>query len=161
MSKQMLPDYWLVGGGTQFFFAHWLIPGFKPVPCGDTPWAGATQAGAVAAEALVAAPSDFDPCDANAAQAFRVSALADVLRATAPSSDHQAAVLEGAAANLIRSANTILTNIGQDPQVVATAVRSQVGLARFVGEGGGLASDAIERQVTRVVQGAAVLSGRA
>ncbi|OAN73698.1 hypothetical protein A8B78_18160 [Jannaschia sp. EhC01] len=169
MQKQMLPDYWLVGGGTQFFFANWLIPGFKPVPEGKTPWAGTTQAGAVAPEPLAATPADFDPADALAAQAFRVSALADALRASAEAlratpagSEADAAALEGASANLISSANTILNNIGKDPKMVSAAVQSQLGLARNVGLGAGIgASETVDRQVTEIVRGAAVLSGRA
>lgn len=155
MDEQVMADYWLVGGGTQIFFPNGLPKGTAPEDHGKTPWA-ATQPRKVV-QSLIATPEDFDPADEFAAQAFRVSALADAVLA-GPVDDAEAT----AVANLIRSANTILANIGSDPKMVGAAVRSQVGLMRYVGQSAGMAAnDTVEQRLKDVVHGAAVLAGRA
>lgn len=169
MDGAILPDFWLVGGATQFFFPFWLITGFTPVPCGPTPWQSATPTAAPSAPTqLVATAGDFDPADMQAAQAFRVGILADALRSSAETMRASAAhsedatALDGAVANLIASANTILNNIGGDPKIVSTQVRSQVGLARFVTIDDQMpGSDTASRLLCEVIQGAAELSGKA
>lgn len=167
MDSVPLPDYWLVGGGTQFFFPFWLINNFAPVPCGPTPWQGAIIAETAGAPAqLVATAADFDPADKQASQAFRVSLLADalrhsadILRQTATADD--SASLDGVIANLMNSANIILNNIGGDPKVVSTEVRSQLGLARYVMIGAETPDgDNATRLLNDVIQGAAELSGK-
>lgn len=167
MDGAILPDYWLVGGATQFFFPFWLIKGFTPVAYGPTPWHTATPSAAPRAPAqLVAAPGDFDPADKQAAQAFRVGVLADALRSSAEilrqSAAADAASLDGAVSNLMASANSILNNIGSDPGIVGTEVRSQVGLARFVTIDDQMpGNETASRLLGEVIQGAAELSGKA
>lgn len=169
LDNQILPDYWLVGGGPQFFFPYWLIDGFAAVAVGDTPWAGKADTGPVAPEGLAARVQDVDPADANAAQAFRVSALADAIRASADAlrvvgtdTADEMAALEGAVANLMSSANAILRNLDSDPQLVGAAIRSQVGLARHIRlEAETPGHDEVHRRLGEVIHGAAVISGKA
>lgn len=169
MDGNILPDYWLVGGGTQFFFPFWLIDGFTPVACGATPWQATASTSTPVPDALVATAGDFDPADKQALQAFRVGLLADALRASAeilrqtPTATAQdAEALEGARANLMKSANSILSNIGSDPARVNTEVRSQVGLARYLVIDATLpGGDTAGRLLNDVIAGAAELSGKA
>ncbi|GAB5447275.1 hypothetical protein [Gymnodinialimonas sp.] len=169
MAMKILPEYWLVGGGPQFFVAHWLINGFTPTPVGETPWPKTAQAAPVAAEALVAQPGDVVPADENATQAFRVSALAEALQASAEAlrgaqtyTAVDADALDGAAANLMSSANNILTNLNSDPETVSAEVRSQVGLARHIEvEADVPGQGAVQQRLSEVIAGAAALSGKA
>ncbi|MEO0865075.1 MAG: hypothetical protein AAFY39_10915, partial [Pseudomonadota bacterium] len=114
---KVIPDWWLVGGGTQYFAQFWTA-GFSDAvtltPQGGTPWAdpravAAVASGPVTAVTCDAQAGDLNPDQPEQAHVGAVIALANVLRASAgamqDSASEDAAALSMAANNLIQSAN--------------------------------------------------------
>jgi hypothetical protein len=135
-----LPDYWLVGEGTQFWVMSYPVPIFPtPTMIGPTPWATAVSVSLNAVE-LVARPDELDMSDPHAVQAKLVAQLAQSLQSIADSLTTSscnagplaAAQLAFTVANLKRSANALIENLGGSPSVLKTMSRSQVGLGRYV-----------------------------
>ncbi|MGR3494135.1 hypothetical protein [Citreimonas sp.] len=168
MDKQgvVLPDWWLVGGGTQFFVQFWT-PAFTEAvtldTVGPTPWDAPPAPFAQAYVAPVATAADLDPGDPVQAHVVEVLALAEALRAMAAAlSDAEGARMSAAADTVLTTGNTILENQGRDDAMVAVAVRSHLDLGRHIEpDPAWPASGAVDRAVTRVVGSAAALSSRA
>jgi hypothetical protein len=160
------PDWWLVGGGTQFFAQFWTEDFADAVELSDlgpTPWAGTARVGDTLAVSLVAAQGDLNTGDPVHEHVRMLATLAEALRATAaamPGDD--GAPFARAANTLLGSANTILENQGKDDATVKVAIRSDLGLGRHIEPDPSWPTAAqLDRAVTDVVHSAAVLSNRA
>jgi hypothetical protein len=168
MNGNPLPDYWLVGAGTQFWVNSWPKPIFPtPTTVGPTPWAASPSA-ATNTVALVALPHELDPADAHASQARLVAELALSLQNIAQALDRSsraddrvsAARLACTVANLKRAANSLIENLGGAPAILKTMARAQVGLARHVHiDHTWQQAAALHRTLDAVVGGAARLAG--
>lgn len=146
-TDKAIKDWWLVGGGTQYFFQFWT-PAFKNgvtlKPLGGTPWADPRAVAAVTSGQmpkdtlnLDAKATDLNPQEPIEAHVVAVETLATALRAAAQSLQSQndaddAAPLAEAANNLIATANQLLKDHGSDEEAAALRVRSQLSLGRVI-----------------------------
>lgn len=163
-----LPDYWLVGEGTQFWVMSYPAPIFPtPTTVGPTPWATTASVPLNAVE-LVARPEELNTSDPHAVQAKLVAQLAQSLQLIAESlttsssnaGSLAAAQLAFTVANLMRSANALIENLGGSPSVLKTMTRAQVGLGRYVQIDHNWKEAAyLNRTLDAVVHGAAKLAG--
>jgi hypothetical protein len=158
-----LPDYWLVGEGTQFWVKSFPAPIFpKPTRVGPTPWIASRQT-VLKAVALLAQPDELDPADGHASQARLVAQLALSLESIADALSQKSGVADAAlattVANLKRAANSLVENLGGAPDTLKTMARAQVGLGRHVQiDAAWQDAPALNRTLDAVVSGAARLA---
>ncbi|MDJ0821881.1 MAG: hypothetical protein QNJ09_08755 [Paracoccaceae bacterium] len=175
--QKIIKDWFLVGGGTQFYVNSWAKDftdslDFKVL--GPTPWTA--QAPAVSVEepaqdvALATAPEDLSPETAAEAHVRLVHDLAAALRATAealrdpavPCAPEDVAILRQAANTVTAQANAMLADIGQDDAAVEVAAWAQCSLSRHIEvDPRWPQGRAAEAALEQVVHSAAALSHRA
>ncbi|MEO0744075.1 MAG: hypothetical protein AAFY49_01895 [Pseudomonadota bacterium] len=168
INKQIVPGWFLVGGGTQYHCDTWA-PTFKAAVtvrklC-DTPWSTAGTTPAPAAEvAFAATPADLNPARPDHAHIAEAVHLANALRATARglTSGHAGAAnrMAAAANEVMEDANTMVAHAGTNDALMAHAVRGHLGLTRAIDiDPAWPNAQAAHAQLHSVVMSAARMSG--
>lgn len=138
--KGIIKDWWLVGGGQQYFLQSWT-PAFDDAvtikTLGNTPWSDAFLHKTTMPKTEIAI--NFTPSEGNLAVGAHahvsvLSNLTDALRLVAKSADDMdAASTMAEAANTVASfANILLADVEQDPKAVEAAIRANLHLGRHI-----------------------------
>ncbi len=138
--KGVIKDWWLVGGGQQYFLQFWTSACDDAVTIktlGNTPWSDALLHKPMMPKTEIVI--DFVRSEENDgvkahAHVSVLCNLTDALRTVAKSAgDKDAAATMAEAANFVASfANILLADVQNDPKAVEVAIRSNLHLGRHI-----------------------------